>query len=476
MARLLCVDDEPDLLDTIKRILTRDGHEVTIVGSGGEAITEIELEPYDAVLTDLLMPDVDGMAVIEAVRERTPDAPVVLMTAYASIDTAVAGMRKGAWDFLAKPFSAQQLRAVVDRALEHRRLADENRQLRARLAARGGAPDFVARSAAMRSVEELVARVAPTDLTVMITGESGTGKEVVARLVHERSKRASQAFVPVDCAAIPASLMESELFGHERGAFTGATTTRRGLVEEADGGTFFLDEIAELEPGVQTKLLRLLQDHEFRRVGGNRLLKADLRVVAATNRDLEVEVAAGRFREDLFHRLNVVRVGLPALRERPDDVPALLEHFLARFRSESGRAALTLSPAVVEHLAAWPWPGNVRELANVARYLVGLARGPEAAMDDLPAYLRPAPQAPHADAPTDGPPLDVIRPDLPYKVAKRLWTDWFDHAYLGRLMEAHGGNVSAAARAAGIDRKSIQRMARRGTGGEDEIEDEPTHS
>src|SRR4051812_45326595 len=214
----------------------------------------------------------------------------------------------------------------------------------------------------MRLGEEMVARVAPTDLTVMITGESGTGKEVVGRAVHARSRRADAAFVPVDCAAIPANLMESELFGHERGAFTGASTARRGLVEEADGGTFFLDEIAELETSVQTKLLRLLQDHEFRRVGGNKMLKADLRVVAATNRDLEAEVAAGRFREDLFHRLNVVRVRLPSLRERPEDIAPLTDHFLERFRQESGRAILRLSPAVRDRLAAHAWPGNVREL------------------------------------------------------------------------------------------------------------------
>ncbi|MFN7147166.1 MAG: sigma-54-dependent transcriptional regulator, partial [Myxococcota bacterium] len=412
MARILCVDDEPEMLDTVRRILARDGHEIVAAPSGGEALAALETDPFDLVVTDLMMPDIDGMDVLANAVEKSPGVPVVLMTAYATIETAVAAMRAGAWDYVAKPFSMQELRVVVERAVGHGKLAKENQRLRNELEARG-APTFLARSAPMRAVDDMIGRVAPTDLTVLVTGESGTGKEVVARAIHTRSRRAAAPFVPVDCAAIPANLMESELFGHERGAFTGATTTRRGLVEEADGGTFFLDEIGELEPAVQTKLLRLLQDHEFRRVGGNKLLKSDLRVVAATNRDLEAEVAAGRFREDLYHRLNVVRVRLPALRERPEDVLPLVDHFLERLRQESGRAALRLSPAVRERLAAHTWPGNVREVVNVARYLVGLARGPEADLSDLPPALRaaaapraePAPDGPFDD---DAPPLDAI--------------------------------------------------------------------
>lgn len=488
MARILCVDDEIEMLDTTRRIVARDGHEVVACGSGGEALAELEGDPFDLVLTDLMMPSVDGMAVLATALEKSPGVPVVLMTAYATIETAVAAIRAGAWDYITKPFSLQELRVVVERALGHGKLARENRRLRAELEARGAAPAFIGRSAPMRAIDDMLARVAPTDLTVMITGESGTGKEVVARAVHARSKRADGPFVPVDCAAIPSNLMESELFGHERGAFTGASTARRGLVEEANGGTFFLDEIAEMDTALQTKLLRLLQDHEFRRVGGNKLLHADFRVVAATNRDLEAEVVAGRFREDLFHRLNVVRVRLPPLRDRPEDVGALLDHFVERFRQESGRATLRLRPDVRAHLVAHRWPGNVRELVNCARYLAGLAPGPEADLSDLPPGLRaPRPEQPGAPAvphDEDAPPVDVIRPEVPYKNAKRLWSDWFDERYMQRLLDAHGGNVSAAARAAGIDRKSIQRMMKRQAGSDrldegvdlDNEEDPPDHA
>jgi DNA-binding NtrC family response regulator len=442
MPVIAVVDDEVDLRDTVRRILEREGHAV----AAGPALP---VDEPDVLLTDLMMPGEDGLAVLARAQRQWPNTPVVLLTAFATVESAVAAMKGGAWDYVAKPFTPAQLRSVVDRALRQRAVLVENQRLRAQLA-----PHFVTASPVMEQVAALVARVAPTDLSVLITGESGTGKEVVARMLHARSRRGAGPFVPVDCAAIPPSLMESELFGHEKGAFTDASTSRRGLVEEADGGTFFLDEIGDLELGVQSRLLRLLQEREFRRVGAATMRRADLRVLAATHRDLEAAVSEGRFREDLFHRLNVVRVHLPALRERPEEVVALAEHFVARFRAEAGRGELVLSAEVVERLRAHAWPGNVRELANVARYVAGLSPGPVVGREDLPPALRSSPSS--ATAPVEG-----IRFDLPYHDAKRVWTERFDEAYVARLLEAHGGNVSAAARTAGLDRKTIQRIQKR---------------
>ncbi len=449
MARILAVDDEPDLLETVRRILVRAGHTVVDAPSGHAAREVLAKGRVDLVVTDLMMPGLDGMAVLAAAREVDASIPVVVMTAYATVETAVAAMRAGAWDYVPKPFSADQLRLAVDRALQHRSLADENRRLRRALAG----PSLVGESVAMKTVAEMVQKVGPTDLTVLVTGELGTGKEVVARGIHAASGRAGAPFVAVDCGAIPASLVESELFGHEKGAFTGADAERRGLVEEAEGGTFFLDEIGDLDATAQTRLLRLLQEGEFRRVGDNRMRRANLRVLAATNRDLDEAVAAGKFRADLFHRLNVVRVHLPPLRERRDDVPALFAYFVARFRAESGRASLPLSPALSRRLLDHEWPGNVRELVNVARFVAGLAPGPEAQLGDLPPGFGQAPRAPVAEP--------GVRVDLAYADAKRAWTERFDEVYFTRLLDAHEGNISAAARAADIDRKTIQRWVKR---------------
>jgi two-component system, NtrC family, response regulator AtoC len=456
MARILVVDDEPDLRETLRRMLVRGGHEVEVHATGAEAVHAFERHPSDLVITDLMMPGMDGLTVTARVRGLHPHVPVVLITAFATVESAVAALRTGAWDFLAKPFSPESLRLVVDRALEHSALGKENRRLRAALTG----PPMVGESEALRAVIDTVSRIAPTDLGVLVTGESGTGKEVVARTLHAMSRRASAVFVPVDCGAIPASLVESELFGHDKGAFTGADGERKGLVEEASGGTFFLDEIGDLHASAQTRLLRLLQEGEFRRVGSTRLRKADLRIVAATHRDLDALTAEGRFREDLFHRLNVVRIHLPPLRDRPGDVTPLATHLVGRFRLEAGRAPLELSLALRERLLAHPWPGNVRELSNVSRYIAGLAPGPVADLADLP----PGFGASHALRPPEPSTMAAARVDvtIPYTDAKRAWLEPFDQAYFSALLQAHSGNVSAAARAADIDRKTIQRFLRRG--------------
>jgi two-component system response regulator AtoC len=339
---------------------------------------------------------------------------------------------------------------------------------------RRGAPTFtpelakvvggiVGISPAMERLRRMVARVACTDLSVLITGESGTGKEVVARALHLASLRSAKAFVPVDCAAIPPTLMESELFGYEKGAFTGATSRRSGLVESARDGTFFLDEVGELESGSQVKLLRLLQEGAYRPVGGTQEKQVNLRVLAATNRQLEERIADGGFRADLFHRLNVVRLHLPPLRERTEDVAVLLKHFLDRFAAESGRPPLILGHSIAATLAAYAWPGNVRELVNCARYVANLAPGPELQVADLPPRLRASLGQVKALGPTASPQaLGVgIRYELPYKDAKRAWLSIFEFAYVQHQLQAHDGNVSRAARACGMDRKSIQRLLKR---------------
>ncbi len=464
---ILCVDDELDLLDTLRRVLGREGYQVTLATSGGEALVALDRQRPDLVLTDLMMPGVDGVQVLTRSVELYPEVPVVLITAYATVETAVDAIRKGAYDYLPKPFTHTQLLVVVERGLAQARLQLENRRLMQELTGEADNLGIVGQSAAMRRLIELVRRVAPTDLGVLITGESGTGKEVVARALHRVSNRRDQPFVPVDCGAIPHSLMESELFGHERGAFTGAASARAGLVEAARGGTFFLDEIGELDGGVQVKLLRLLQESEYRRVGGNKLLAADIRVVAATNRDLEQAVREGSFREDLFHRLNVVRVDLPPLRARPDDIPILLDHFIERLRKQSRRDELRLAATTRDIIQAYSWPGNVRELLNCCRYVVGLAEGPVVQVDDLPpflrrdlpAHVRPAVVVEQAGVPAPGAP--GVRHDLPYKQAKRLWLEYFEKHYILSLLDTHEGNISQAARSAGIDRKSIQRLMKR---------------
>ena len=466
--KILCIEDEPDLLATLHKVLRHQGYEVRSAGNGEEGLASLALEVPDLVITDLMMPDIDGMGILRHVTQAHPEVPVVLITAFATVETAINAIREGAYDYLPKPFSQDQLLVVVERALAHRRLAHENQRLRREIQRAEDSGGIVGASPATLELIRMVQRVAPTDLGVLITGESGTGKEVVARAVHTLSQRADNAFIPVDCAAIPASLMESELFGHEKGAFTGANATRDGLAGAANGGTFFLDEIGELESPVQVKLLRLLQEGEYRRVGGTAMLEADLRFVAATNRDLETAVSEGRFREDLFHRLNVVRLTLPPLRERTEDIELLFDHFLTRLCAESGRRDLSVAPEVYAAFRHYPWPGNIRELVNCARYVAGLSDGPVVHLSDLPPALRAGVGADvGADSLARGPATTgvssgpAVRIDLPYKHAKRIWLEHFETVYISELLDTHEGNISRAARSAGIDRKSIQRLMKR---------------
>ncbi|HZT31509.1 MAG TPA: sigma-54 dependent transcriptional regulator [Bryobacteraceae bacterium] len=365
METILIVDDDPGFCSLLETILRQEGYAVDAAASIAEARAAGERKSYHLVLSDLRLPDGEGLEILRHWKREMPEIPVVMITAFGTVASAVEAMKLGAADYLGKPLSSpDELRLVVRKALEHNRATRECEVLREQEAARFSCGDLIAGDPVMRPVVELVRRVAPTSATVLITGESGTGKEIVARCIHRNSPRSQRVFVPVNCSALAPALIESELFGHERGAFTGAVGQHAGRFERAHGGTLFLDEIGELDAGLQAKLLRVLQDKTFERVGGTRQISTDVRILAATNRDLKQSVAEGKFREDLYYRLNTFPINLPPLRERPSDIRRLARHFLERAARELGKPALSLSPEAENVLLAYAWPGNVRELEN----------------------------------------------------------------------------------------------------------------
>ena len=383
---VLIVDDDAANLQSVQKILQREGWPTLAVGDGREALAALRRERVAVLVTDLMMPGVDGMELLRAVQRTTPSTAVVVMTAYGTVETAVESMKAGAYDFVTKPLRRAELVRSVGRALERSRLHWENSALREELALAGQRRDIVGHSPAVRRAIDLLGQVAPARTTVLLQGESGTGKEVFARALHRLSGR-SGPFVAVNCAAIPESLVESELFGHERGAFTGAIARTDGKFQQADTGTLLLDEVGELPLGMQAKLLRALQESEVQRVGSAQSQRVDVRVVAATNRDLEAEVQAGRFRADLFYRLHVIAIELPPLRARGEDIPGLAMHFLRRFASENGKQVTAITPDAMAALQAWTWPGNVRELENAMERAVVLARSEIITLADLPERI-----------------------------------------------------------------------------------------
>ena len=402
LRNVLVVDDDASMRHLLSVILHDHGFEARAVASAEDALREIEARAYDLVLTDVRMPGMGGLGLLKEVQRRDPDLVVVVMSAYGTHDAAIDAVKAGAWDYVSKPFRPDEVVLVLRKAEERERLARENRRLRGELRESYRPESIVGASAAMEELLRQVRKVAPLKTTVLVEGESGTGKELVARALHELSPRASFAFVAVNCGAIPAELIESELFGHVKGAFTDAHRNKKGLAAEADGGTLFLDEIGELRLGLQVKLLRFLEDEEVRPVGDTRSRKVDVRVVAATARDLRRAVAEGEFREDLFYRLNVVGLRLPPLRERPEDVPALAAHFLARFaRLRPELPPPSFSAEALAALAAHRWPGNVRELEHVVERAVVLAEKPVIGEEDLPDAVRDAPPPAGAAAPGD---------------------------------------------------------------------------
>jgi two-component system, NtrC family, response regulator HydG len=383
LAHILVVDDQKNMRATLSIMLRSAGHDVAEAKDGQDACDAVDDESYDLVITDLRMGKVDGIDVLRHVREVSPLTEIIVMTAYGTIETAVEAMRLGAWDYIQKPFSEDELFIKVDKALERRWLSGEFSLLTQEFKERYGFENIVGRSRPVRDILTRIIKIAPTETTVLITGDSGTGKELIAKAVHVNSKRANRPFVPVNCAAISETLLESELFGHMKGAFTGAVTTRKGLFEEASGGTFFFDEIAETTPALQAKLLRAVQEREIRRIGDNKPIPVDVRIIAATNQDLLEAIRDKRFREDLYYRLNVVRFMLPRLRERPEDIPLLVEHFLKKFSIKMSRT-VRLAKGVMERLTTYEFPGNVRELENMIEQGVALTmEGDEIQIEDL---------------------------------------------------------------------------------------------
>jgi two-component system, NtrC family, response regulator AtoC len=437
--RVLIVDDEVNARTALAELLRDEGYQVETAADGFKALPKLDEFAPELLLTDLKMPGMDGLELMRKARARDQDCVIVVMTAYGAVDTAVKAMREGAADYVTKPVNVEELSLVLARELDRRRLRAEAGQLRARLAERHRIQNLVGSSPVMHEVFETVLQVAPSRASVLITGESGTGKELVAAALHQHSPRASGPFVKLHCAALAETILESELFGHERGSFTGAVARRDGRFQQADRGTLFLDEIGEVSQAIQVKLLRFLQEHEFERVGGNQTVKVDVRVVAATNRDLKKLVAEGKFREDLYYRLNVVSIEMPPLRARPSDVPLLASHFLARYAKDNGKTISGFSDEALARLVAYDWPGNVRELENAVERAVVVSRRDTIGPQDLAPSIANARRAPDGMPAIPGASLPEIE----------------RYAIL-RTLEHTGGSTSRASEILQISPRKIQ--------------------
>ncbi len=445
---ILVIDDDEAVLQSCETILEDAGHEVQLASTPQVGLEMLRQQSFDLALIDYKLPGMTGLEVLERAAKLAPDLVMIVFTGYGTFESAVEAVKKGAFNYITKPFTASQLIGEVTKGLEHRR----------RLG--GGASDvqtlqqccalhqIVGHSESLRKVLATVAKLAPCDTNVLVTGPSGTGKELIARALHANSPRRDRPFVPVDCAALPANLLESELFGHEKGAFTGASQAKRGLLEAANGGTVFFDEIGEMTTELQAKLLRVLQERAFRRLGGERLLTVDVRVIACTNRDLEAEARQDRFRQDLLYRLNVVSISLPPLRERAGDVAILTQHFVQTFAPAADKGRVQVSPDALQALEQYDWPGNVRELRNVIERAVVLCEDNIIRLRDLPELLR-----------EQGAPIS--QPGPGYKAIREQWVDLQGKQYLTALLRRHKGNISAAAREAQISRKSFYELMRR---------------
>ena len=440
-AHLLIVDDDRVTIDLLNEVLSQEGYEVSTALSGEEAIARGTDNLFDIVITDVRMGEKDGMEVLRFFKKSAPDTTVIMITAFGSIETAIEAVREGAFDYISKPFKLDEIKFTLRRALEQRRLIQENKHYRQELLDKYQFKNVIGRTPQMFQVYKTIAKVADTKSTVLLCGERGTGKELIARSIHYNSQRNNQPFIPVDCASLVETLIESELFGHVRGAFTGASSTKRGLFEEADGGTLFLDEVGNLSLLMQSKLLRFLQEHEIKRVGGTESIKVDVRVIAATNQPLEPLVKNGKFREDLFDRLNVVTITLPPLRERKEDIPLLANYFLRKFSEENHKNISHISPEALEIIAGYSWPGNVRELEHTVERSVILSIHPIILPEDLPRKMFEE---------TKGPEVQI--PEEPLSLRE------LEKRYVMKVLERTGGNKKKASEILGIDRATLYRI------------------
>jgi two-component system response regulator AtoC len=472
-ARILVADDEPNLRRVLVAILRREGYEVVQAADGSDAIAALG-QPIDVIITDLKMPHVDGMEVLRHASAHHPSVPVIMITAFGTVDNAVAAVKAGAFDYIEKPFEQEQIRIIVHKAVKQAHLS--RREARQTLAlpfdvAMGtrGAYGLVGDSPEMHAVFSIIAKVADTPSTVLITGESGTGKELAAKALHEHSSRKGGPFIKINCAAIPKTLMESELFGYEKGAFTGATSSKPGRFELADAGTLFLDEIGEIPVEMQVKLLRAIQESEFERVGGIKTIKVDVRLITATNRDLEKEIKEGNFREDLFYRLNVVPLAIPPLRQRSDDIPLLVDHIITKFNERLKKKVRGISDEAMRVLKLHSWPGNIRELENVLERTILFCTGDLIEVDDLPADLRAGEDEPPARSVTQEMTIPAAAAaaaalaegrestgSTSLKAMVRAETSRIERELIARALDETGGNVTQAAKLLKISRKSLQ--------------------
>ena len=446
-SNVLVVDDDDAHRTMLRTLLSGWGYRVTEANDGSVAIRMAKEQPFDLILMDMRMITVSGLEALPEIKSYNPAIPVIIITAYSSVETAVEALKKGAYDYLTKPLDFDELRLVMERSMDHVQLREENRLLRHRLGSQFDRRNIIGRSAAMVKLLETVAQVAPSEATVLITGESGTGKELIAGAIHYNSGRRDGPFIKMNCAAVTETLLESELFGHEKGAFTGAHRLKEGRFRQADGGSLFLDEVSEMSLAMQAKLLRVLQDQEITRVGGEDVISVEVRLIAATNKDLMTQIEAGRFREDLYYRLNVVALDMPPLRTRSEDVPLLAQHFLKEFARKNHKTIKGLTPQTMDRLLKYAWPGNVRELMNVVERAVVLSRAEYLGIQDLPP-LGPEEAEQEASQPATGVPAD-----LPLEEVEKM--------SILQTLESAGGNKSEAARRLGITRRTLHKKLKK---------------